>query len=76
MTSVSWDRYPVHAPDPYSMSNTVPFTAYEEDASASYLGCFLQLELEQSLEATQRLAEPVSKMTSKDWAGEPSSMAP
>lgn len=74
--SVSVARIPSHAPEPYSMWNTVPFSTYVDDADASYLGLPTQFVDEQSVDGTQRLAEPVSKITSNVCAGVPSEISP
>jgi len=58
-------------PDPYWIENDVPLALYVEDCFESYFACRKQAMDVQPLLGTQRLLEPVSRITLNDWGGLP-----
>lgn len=71
MDMMSFEMTPSREPEPYWILNSVPLALYEEDFSASYFVWRKQAIEEQRVEGTQRLDEPVSRMTLNVWGGEP-----
>lgn len=71
MVMSSFEMTPSSDPVPYWILNSVPLAWYDDDAVASYLAWRKHEMDEHRVEGTQRLEDPVSRITLNDWGGVP-----
>ena len=73
--STSFETKPSMLPEPYWISNELPFARYVLDCVLSYFWCRKHAMEVHDSDGTHRFAEPVSRITLKSCGGVPSLMS-